>query len=105
MTAQKSGRSRTGRPKIIPKSGARPNLPQHNFTAPLAQLMTLGPEDFPEVYDEVAATLKQKDPVAGAHRLLEMIQDESFYDYDGDEYPGGAGGDVRGWTRLHALRW
>lgn len=81
-----------------------PTLPQHEHPAPLSRLIMLGPDDFPETYDQIAATLKAGRLQESAAKLLEMVLDESYYDYDEDDYQGGKTGDPRAWTRLHALR-
>ena len=93
-----SGVKKSGKP------APKPNLPGHHLPAPTSKLMTLGYGDFPAEYDEIAVALRKDDAHKAARKLLEMVQDESFYDYDQDEYKGGEGGDARGWTRLHALR-
>jgi len=80
------------------------NLPHHNLPGPYARLQTIGPEDGESLYIEIADQLKRSDAKQAAHQLVKMVQDESYYDYDGDEYEGGATGDARGWTCLHALR-
>ena len=104
MSGRRSGKAGSRRAGKGAKGAPRPTLPQHQFEAPYAQLLTLGYGDFPDVYDTVAETARQDNPEAAARKLLAMVQDESYYDYDQDEYPGGEGGDARGWTRLHALR-
>ncbi len=86
------------------KTATKPNLPAHNLPQPYSRLLTLGYGDFPGIYDDTAQLLLHGDAGAAAKRLLAMVQDESFYDYDEEDYPGGEGGDARGWTRLHALR-
>lgn len=86
------------------KGAAKPNLPQHNLGHPYSRLMGLGAGDYPAVYDETAAALKQGNAADAARQLLRMVEDQSFYDYDEDDYTGGEAGDPRGWTRLHALR-
>jgi hypothetical protein len=80
------------------------NLPHHNLPDPYSRLQSIGPEDAESLYTEIADKLKQSDPKKAAQQLLKMVQDESYYDYDGDAYVGGATGDARGWTCLHALR-
>ncbi len=104
MSRNKSGKAGGSATNKGAKAAPRPNLPAHHLPPPYSKLMNLGYGDFPEVYEETAAALLQADPRAAAKRLLEMVQDESYYDYDGDDYPGGEGGDARGWTRLHAVR-
>ena len=98
-------RNRTGGgAKKSGKAAPRPNLPAHNLPLPYSKLMGLGFGVYPSVYEQTASALVQGEPREAAKRLLEMVQDESFYDYDHDDYPGGEGGDARGWTRLHGLR-
>lgn len=97
-------RKTTGGAKKSGKAAAKPNLPGHHLPAPYSKLMSLGYGDFPADYDEIAAALQKDDAHKTARKLLEMVRDESFYDYDEEEYEGGEGGDARGWTRLHALR-
>jgi hypothetical protein len=62
----------------------------------------MGEGDFPEVYAAVAEQLKQADPDAGAAKLLEMAQDETYYDYWDERFPDED--DARTWTTLHAIR-
>ena len=90
--------------KARSKGSARQNLPHHNFAEPYSRLLVLGPQDGETAYEEIAAALKKADSRAASKRLLEMVLDESYYDYDEGEYAGGAAGDARAWTRLHALR-
>ena len=87
-----------------PVKASPPNLPQHNLPEPFAKLQTLGYGDHKNVFDSVATQLTNSGAEAGAERLLAMILDETYYDYDGDTYEGGEDGDPRGWTSLNALR-
>ena len=104
MPRSTAGKRAAPRKSGAAKGSSKPNLPQHHHAAPYSTLLTLGYGDFEEVYDEAAATLKQGDAAAAGRKLLAMVEDESYYDYDGEDYPGGTGGDPRGWTRLHAMR-
>jgi hypothetical protein len=92
------------KPKLKSKSKARPpNLPQHDLPDPYSRLLTLGEGDFESIYDTVANTLKAGNAASAVHRLVQMVQDETYYDYD-EEFVESANEDPRGWTRLHALR-
>src|SRR5438067_1531128 len=103
MSGPKSGKA--GGAKSRSKSAPPlPNLPHHNLAEPYSRLMNLGYGDFAIAYDEVAEILTRQDPRGGAAQLLAMVKDETYYDYDREDYKGGAGGDARAWTRLHALR-
>jgi hypothetical protein len=104
MAGRRSGKGRGGNSVKGGTKIPRPNLPQHHLPAPYARLQDLGPDDFTDVYDEVAGILAQGDARAAAQRLIGMVQDESYYDYDEGDYEGGRTGDPRAWTRLHALR-
>src|SRR5579884_392044 len=86
-------------PRPKEKQPPKPNLPQHNLPAPYARLLTMGPGEFGKEYDAIAAELKQGDARAAVQKLVEMAQDESYYDYWSEQHPE----DPRQWTRLHAV--
>jgi len=104
MAEKSSRKPRAAQRPRLAKAARRENLPQHFIPAPFARLQELGPGDFHGVYDDIADELRQGDAPTAARRLLQMINDETYYDYDEAEYEGGESGDPRGWTRLHALR-
>lgn len=81
-----------------------PNFPQHNLPEPFLKLQTLGHGDHVEVYEKTVNLLLADDADKGAETLLKMILDETYYDYDTEEYEEGEGGDSRGWTPYNALR-
>jgi hypothetical protein len=91
--------------KNVSKSSKRavpPNFQQHDLPEPYARLLTLGSEEFPEVYAEVAAQLKEADPQAGAAKLLEMALDETYYEYWDEDFSDEE--NARSYTRVHAVR-
>ena len=90
--------------QIEPPKVSLPNLPGHNHPEPYAKLQTLGYGDHKNVFDSVAKQLRESGAQAGVEKLLAIIFDETYYDYDGDSYDGGEEGDPRGWTPLNALR-
>ena len=81
-----------------------PNFPQHNLPEPFLKLQTLGYGDHVEVYEKTVKQILAGDAHKGAETLLKMILDETYYDYDTEEYEEGEGGDARGWTPYNALR-
>jgi hypothetical protein len=76
MFKQKNQRSKSEIPTPIP-----PNFPQHQLPEPYARLLTLGDADDKEVYIEIANQLEQGDLAQAAQKLIELILDETFYDY------------------------
>lgn len=95
-------RAKRPQPKPKSKKPPKPDLPQHRFASPYSRLFRLGKGDHPNVYEAVAAELKQKDVDAAARQLLSMVEDVSFYEYT-EEDDESETGDARSWTRLHAL--
>lgn len=83
--------------KPTTKSKIRPsNLPQHDLPAPYSRLLTLGEGDFASIYDTVAHAMRESDPETAAARLVQMVLDKTYQEYEED--------DPRVWTDLHALR-
>ena len=59
-----------------------PNLPQHAaLPEPYARLLDLNIEEEDEAFEQIAEELKAGDADAAVQKLIEITQDESYYDY------------------------
>jgi len=74
-----------------------PDLPKHQFDAPLRRLMEIGDAEPEALYTQIARALR--DHKLDVETLVAIALDESYTQYaDKDE------DDPRGWTRVHAVR-
>ena len=79
MMTRRTVPRKPNRPKVKPPIPA--NLPQHNLPEPYATLQTMGFEDEDEPFEEIAETLKARNPEEAAQKLIAMALDETYHAY------------------------